>query len=495
MLPEYLNLIGGELRPAASGAWLDSVNPATGGAWARVPASDAEDVNAAVAAAVSAQPAWAALSSGVRGTYLDRAAQVFADFGEELARLETTDNGNLFEVAKAINAMAMPPTWNRAANDALLAASGQSSVLDANTLGFTRREPFGVIGAIIPFNMPIGMFGVKASAALAGGNTVVAKPPEQAGAGMLRLGQLLAEVFPPGVVNIVSGLGNVGDAIVRHRDVAKVTMTGSSSTARLIQAAAAETLTPSTFELGGKSPNIVFADADLDAAAFGLTVPSVFNFNSGQACVAGTRMLVQRPILDEMIDRVRAIAESQVIGDPFDPATTMGPIISQEQVDKVVHYIGIGNKEAELVFGGRHGADVVPHLPHGYWVEPTLFLTSDNSTQICQEEIFGPVAAILPFDTEEEAIALANDTRYGLAAGVWTQDLNRAHRMIRDIQSGNVWVNSYMQIRYELPFGGFKHSGYGYDTVLDFTHEKTAVIAMGPNTMTGANPVPIPPSD
>ena len=240
MLSEHLNLIGGEQRPATSGKWLESVNPATGDVWSRVPLSDADDVNAAVAAAVAAQPAWAALSSGVRGTYLERAAQVFADHGEELARLETTDNGNLFEVAKAINAMAMPPTWTRAGNDALLAASGQSSVLDDNTLGFTRREPYGVIGAIIPFNMPVGMFGVKASAALAGGNTVVAKPPEQASAGMLRLGQLLAEVLPPGVVNIVSGLGDVGDAIVRHRDVAKVTMTGSSSTARLIQAAAAD---------------------------------------------------------------------------------------------------------------------------------------------------------------------------------------------------------------------------------------------------------------
>jgi aldehyde dehydrogenase (NAD+) len=495
VLPEYKNLIGGQLRPATSGRWIDSINPSTGEVWARVPASNADDVNDAVAAAVAAQPAWAALSSGVRGTYLERAAQVFADYGEELARLETTDNGNLFEVAKAINAMAMPPTWNRAANDALLAASGQSSVLDANTIGFTRREPYGVVGAIIPFNMPIGMFGVKTSAALAGGNTVVAKPPEQAGVGILRLGELLADVFPPGVVNIVSGLGEVGDAIVRHRDVAKVTMTGSSPTARLIQAAAAETLTPSVFELGGKSPNIVFADADLEAAAMGLTFPSVYCFNAGQACVAGTRMIVQRPVFDEMVDRIRAIAESIVLGDPFDPTTTMGPIISEEQLDKIVNYIEIGKKEADLIFGGRHGVDVVPHLPGGYWVEPTLFMTTDNSIQICQEEIFGPVAAIIPFDTEEEAVQIANDSRYGLAAGVWTQDLSRAHRMIRDIQSGNVWVNSYMQIRYELPFGGFKQSGYGHDSVLDYTHEKTAVIALGPSSMTGANPVPIPPSD
>jgi aldehyde dehydrogenase (NAD+) len=280
-------------------------------------------------------------------------------------------------------------------------------------------------------------------------------------------------------VNIVAGLGDVGDALVRHEDVARVTMTGSSSTAKLIQRAAADTLTPSIFELGGKSPNIVFADADLDAAAVGVTIPSVYTFNAGQACVAGSRILIQRPIFDEMLRRIRAIAESIVIGDPFDPATTMGPIISRKQYDRVVHYLELGAKEATLVFGGRHGAEVVPSLPGGYWVEPTLFTTTDNSLKICRDEIFGPVAAAIPFDTDDEAIAIANDTRYGLAAGVWTRDLGRVHRCIRDLQSGNVWVNTYLQTRYELPFGGFKESGHGHDAVLEFTREKAAVIAVG----------------
>jgi aldehyde dehydrogenase (NAD+) len=321
------------------------------------------------------------------------------------------------------------------------------------------------------------MIGSKAGAALAAGNTVVIKPPEQASAGVLRMGELLADLLPPGVINIVSGGGDVGDALVRHPDVAKITMTGSSATARMIQRAAAETLTPSIFELGGKSPNIVFADADLDAAAEGLTLPSVYNFNAGQACVAGSRILIQRPILDEMIQRIQTIAEGIVIGDPFDPATMMGPIISEEQLEKVVGYLKVGMDEATLVFGGRHGAEVVPDLPNGYWVEPTLFKATDNSLRICREEVFGPVAVVIPFDSDDDAIAIANDTQYGLAAGVWTADLARVHRFVRDIKAGNVWVNTYMQTRYELPFGGFGESGTGHDAVLEFTREKTAVIA------------------
>jgi aldehyde dehydrogenase (NAD+) len=298
------------------------------------------------------------------------------------------------------------------------------------------------------------------------------------------------------VVNVVSGLGDVGDAIVRHHLVEKVTMTGSAATAKLIQRSAAETLTPSIFELGGKSPNIVFADADLDAAAFGVTIPSVYTFNAGQACVAGSRILVERPILDEMIGRIRQIAESLVIGDPLQPTTQMGPLISQEQYDKVVHYLEIGKKEAELIFGGRHGAELVPSLPGGYWVEPTLFITEDNTIQICRDEVFGPVATIIPFDTDDQAVSIANDSRYGLASGVWTRDLARVHRMIRDIQSGNVWVNTYMQTRHELPFGGIKESGYGHDSILEYTREKAAVIAVAPATaMATATPVPMPPSD
>ncbi len=478
--PRYRNLIGGALEPAASGVSLVSRNPATGEVVAHLPDSDPSDAHRAVEAAAAAFLRWSAAAPKERAGYVERAAAVFEEHGAELGRIEASDNGTLLGVSEAMDGPAMVEVWRSAAHDAVAAMAGRSAVLDPNTFGLTRREPFGVVAVIVPYNMPIAMFCVKVARAIAAGNTVVAKAPEQAGAGIMRLAELLADAFPPGVVNVVAGLGHVGDAIVRHPAVRKVTMTGSSATAKLIQQATAETLTPSTFELGGKSPNIVFADADLELAAFGLTIPSVYNFNAGQACVAGSRMLVERPVLAEVIDRVRAIAEAITIGDPLDPATEMGPLVSQDQYDKVVGYLELGRKEADLVFGGRHGAEVVPSLPNGFWVEPTLFLTDDNSIRICREEIFGPVATIIPFDTDEEAVAIANDSRYGLAAGVWTNDLGRAQRMIRDVQAGNVWVNSYMQVRDELPFGGIKESGYGHDGILEFTWEKTAVIATAP---------------
>jgi aldehyde dehydrogenase (NAD+) len=208
-----------------------------------------------------------------------------------------------------------------------------------------------------------------------------------------------------------------------------------------------------------------------------VTTQAIYTTNAGQACVGGSRILIQRPILDEMLKRMEAIAKDIKLGDPFDPATTMGPITSKAQFEKVVGYIETGKKEAKLLFGGRHGAELVPSMPGGYWVEPTLFLADSNSLRICQEEIFGPVAAVIPFDTEDEAIAIANDSSFGLASGLWTKDLARVNRFIRDIRTGNVWVNTYLQTRYELPFGGIKDSGYGHDSILEFTYEKTAVIA------------------
>jgi aldehyde dehydrogenase (NAD+) len=233
------------------------------------------------------------------------------------------------------------------------------------------------------------------------------------------------------------------------------------------------------FELGGKSPNIVFADANLDKAAEGVTIKSIFTANAGQACVGGSRILIQRPILNEMLTRMETIAKKHKIGDPFDSATTMGPVISKVQYDKIVGYIEMGKKETKLVFGGRYGPELVPSLPGGFWVEPTLFMTEDNSLRICQEEIFGPVAVVIPFDTEEQAIAISNDSRFGLAAGVWTNDAARMNRCIRGINAGTVWINTYLHIGYELPFIGIKDSGYGYDDVMEFTREKAAVIATG----------------
>jgi aldehyde dehydrogenase (NAD+) len=478
-LPTFNNLIGGEIRPATSGKTLNSINPTTGEVWAKVPASDRSDVDDAVNAAAKAFPAWAALPAAARGHYLRLIGDMFRKHGEELTRLELMAIGCQAKKENVpVNPGALGFLWDRAAGLTLDAITGRSVPLDPTTFGFTRRSPYGVIAAIVPFNSPIGMACSKASMALAAGNTMVLKPPEQASPAILRFAELAAAILPPGVFNVVSGLGpDVGDPLVRHKHVRKITMTGSANTARIIQRAAADNLTSAIFELGGKSPNIVLSDADLDRAAKGVTTQAIYTTNAGQACVGGSRILIQRPVLEPMIERMKAIISKIKLGGPFDPDTTMGPLISKAQFDKVVGFIASGKRDAKLLHGGRSGAELVPSMPGGFWVEPTLFMATDNSISICQDEIFGPVATIIPFDTDDEAIAIANDSVFGLASGVWTRDLARAHRFVRDINSGNVWVNTYLQTRYELPFGGIKDSGYGHDDILEFTYEKTAVIA------------------
>ncbi len=470
-----LNLIDGKLQPALSGKWMDAINPATGDVWAQVPQSDENDARNAVAAAAAAFPAWAALPARARAGYLKQAAEIIGRHSQELSDLEATDNGR--PVHDSTVAGPGNTSWDKAATRVLEAVTGRHIILDANTTGLTRREPFGVVAAIIPWNAPVALTSSKSSTALAAGNTVVAKPPEQASVAALRIGELLVDVFPPGVFNIVCGFGEtVGDALVRNPAVRKITMTGSSETGRLIQRAAADTLTSCIFELGGKSPNIVFADADLAAAAHGVTTAAVFTSNAGQACVAGSRILIQRPVLKEMLERIRNIASKITLGSQFDPTTKMGPIASKDQFDRVVRYIEIGKTESELLFGGRYGAELVPESPRGYWIEPTLFMTTDNRIRICQEEIFGPVATVIPFDTDDEALTIANDSRYGLASAIWTRDMARTHRFIRELQAGYVWVNTYRQIRPELPFIGMKDSGYGFDSLDEFTREKSVVI-------------------
>ncbi|MEV1177205.1 aldehyde dehydrogenase family protein [Nonomuraea sp. NPDC049784] len=477
-MPDYRNLIGGEPVPASDGRTLDSVNPATGEVWARIPASGPRDAEAAVEAARRAFPAWSALPALARAGYLRKVSEVFARNAEELARLETRDNGRILRDTLKKDLPGMAYLWQLAAGQCLDAVKGDTVVLGPDTLGLTRREPYGVAVCIIPWNSPISTFSAKAAYALAAGNTVIVKPAEQASASVLRLGELLAEVFPPGVLNIVSGLGEeVGDALVRHRDVAKISLTGSTATGQAITRASADALKPLTFELGGKSPNIVFPDADLDAAAQGVTVNSVYTGNAGQVCVAGSRILIHRSIWDEMLGRIERICAELVLDDPLDLRTTMGPIVSSAQYEHVKSYLELAEKEgASLVFGGRTGAEVVPGLPGGYWVAPTLYTTTDNSLRICQEEIFGPVAVAVPFSSDEEALEISNDSRYGLAAGVWTRDLGRAHRFVRDLQSGTVWVNTFRQMPPGLPFGGVKDSGYGHDSVLEYTREKAAII-------------------
>ena len=477
---QYKNLIGGEVKAAASGGLLDTVNPATGEVWAKIPLSDRADANEAVAAAKAAFPAWSALSPDTRTEYLKRVAHMFLEYGDELAELESRDNGNPLSISKMVCGPGMEALWSRLAQQTVEASRGRTVPLDPTTLGFTLREPYGVIAAIVPFNMPLGMVSSKVATALAAGNTVVVKPPDQASVSALRFAELVNEILPPGTVNVVSGLGDVGDAMVRNPDVAKVTMTGSSPTAKLIQAAGAETLTPAIFELGGKSPNIVLDDADLDYTIPGLTLASIYGFNAGQACVAGspdpraTYDLRRGPWTVS-----RRVAKSIVVGDPTAARHFDGPHhLAEASTTRSWGTSRTASGKPSSSSAVATGQSWCPTGPASYWVEPTLFLAKDNSPRICREEIFGPVGAIIPFDTDDEAIALANDSRFGLASGVWSRDLTRIHRYIREIESGNVWANTYLQTRHEIPFAGIKESGYGHDDVLDFSREKGAVIAL-----------------
>jgi len=466
---------------------MDSYNPSTGKVWASIPCSTAEDAEVAVHAAHDALANWSSLSANERGNYLRRIGDLIVQHGEELAELETQDNGWVIRETKYGLIPVLANMWYDAAAAAIKVGSrGETVQLGPNTVGFSLREPFGVVVGIIPWNSALWTFTVKAAAALAGGNTVIIKPSELASVAPLRYGEIIQSILPPGVLNVISGTGTeVGDALVRHPKVNKVSLTGAGTTAKAIAESTASHPKPMVLELGGKSPNIVFEDADLAKAASGVTVNGIFTGNAGQLCVGGSRILIQRSIFDKMIELMKEeIATHIQFGDTLDLQTSFGPVANEMQYKKVSSYIEIGQQEGgEIIIGGRSGgANLLPgqdELADGYWIEPTLIKVESNNLQVCQEEIFGPVAVVIPFDTEEEALAIANGTSFGLGAGVWTSDLNRAHRMIRSIESGNVWVNTYRIIGTELPFGGQKSSGFGTDSVLEFTREKTCYIQIG----------------
>jgi (Z)-2-((N-methylformamido)methylene)-5-hydroxybutyrolactone dehydrogenase len=482
---EFCNLVDGQLVPAASGEVIESLDPSTAVPWSTIPRGGADDIAAAVDAATRAFDGWWGSASLERAAHLRRISEVFAAHGRDLAETETRDNGRpiiettTFDVPACIQMF----QYFAGAADKI---QGDTVNVSPASFNFTRREPLGVVGIIIPWNAPLSLLSAKVGSALAAGNTVVVKPAEESACSVLRWAALLEEAgIPPGVINVVAGLGEeAGDALVQHPGVARVSFTGSTATARVISQNAGQTLKQLAFELGGKSPNIVFADADLDAAATGVSTTSIFTAGAGQTCIAGSRILVEAPVFDEMIERIEKAAANVVLGDPMEATTTMGPIVSLAQFDRVRSYLELGPSEgAELLFGGRSGAELFPAgspFASGYYVEPTLFRVGSNSLRICQEEIFGPVATIMAFESDDEAVAIANDTSYGLAAGVWTSNIKRAHRMIRDLHVGSVWVNAYRRIHWALPFGGWKDSGYGRDSgwesILENTQLKTSWI-------------------
>jgi aldehyde dehydrogenase (NAD+) len=479
-----LNQIDGRFEPAISGKTFATINPATGKILCQVAEGDAEDIDRGVAAARRAfeDGPWRRFTPFQRQAILLRLADLVEERFDEIAMLDTLDMGGPISATRARKGRAV---------GLLRYYAGQATTIHGDTIAnsqageifsFTLKEPIGVVGAINPWNGPFGMAVWKIAPALAAGCTIVLKPAEQAPLSPLWLGELCLEAgIPSGVVNVVNGPGRTaGAALAAHPDVNKVAFTGSTATGQAIIRASAGNVKRVSLELGGKSPDIVFDDADLDAAVPGAAM-AVFA-NSGQICSAGTRLFVQRGIYDEFVERIAAFAKQLRVGNPLDPDIQLGPLVSQGQLERVTGYLESGKAQgARAVSGG--GRILREDLAEGYFVEPTVFTNVRDEMKIAREEIFGPVISALPFDTAEEAVARGNATDYGLGSGVWTQNLTNAHRVAKGLRAGSVWVNCYQAMDPAVPFGGYKMSGYGRESgrehIEEFLETKAVWIKTG----------------
>jgi aminomuconate-semialdehyde/2-hydroxymuconate-6-semialdehyde dehydrogenase len=474
------NLIEGELRAPEGGAYLDVLEPATGKVYARCPDSDARDVERAVTAAERAAPGWAALPAGERARHLHRLADAVEARLDELARAESRDSGKPVKLAMSVDIPRAVANLRFFA-EAVTQWPGESHV-DARAINLTLRQPLGVVGCISPWNLPLYLFTWKIAPALAAGNAVVAKPSEITPFTAFRLSELAIESgFPAGVLNIVHGLGpKVGQAIVEHPQIKAVSFTGSTRTGASIAEAAAKQFKKVSLEMGGKNPAIVFADADLSDTNLDTIVRSGFS-NQGEICLCGSRLLVERSIYDDFkrryLERVKALR----VGDPDDDASDLGALVSKPHFDKVTACIARAREEGGTILTGGAAVSVPGRCAGGWFIAPTVIegLPQDCATN--REEIFGPVVTLLPFDNEDEAVAIANGTEYGLAASLWTRDLARAQRVTARIDFGIVWVNCWMLRDLRTPFGGVKHSGMGREGGVDalrfFTESKNVCIA------------------
>jgi aldehyde dehydrogenase (NAD+) len=473
------HFIDGAWKPALAGETIETRNPTTGAVLARLARGRAADVDAAVAAARKAfEGPWSRFTPAQRHGLLIKILQTVEKHWDELALLESMDMGAPLARLKGIKERNLQTILFFASQTQACRGETIPNSLPGNFTTMTIKAPVGVVGGIIPWNGPLVSQWWILGGALATGCTVVMKPAEDASLSVLRMAELLLEAgVPEGVINVVTGLGSeAGAALAAHPDVDRVAFTGSTVTGREIIKASAVNMKRLSLELGGKSPDVIFADADLDKAVPGAAM-GVFN-NSGQICYSGTRVFVQRSIQDEFAKRVAAFCKTLKVGHPMDPATQLGPLISQRQLDRVLGYMDIGaNEGATLVAGGKR---VGGELASGYFVEPTVFCNVHNDMRIAREEIFGPVMSVIPFDTADEALALANDTIYGLGGAVWTQNIRTATKMMHGIKAGQVWINCYGAVDIGVGFGGYKQSGYGWkggsDHVDGFLYQKAVTI-------------------
>ncbi len=457
----YGLLINGEWTAAEGGKEFETTNPATGEHLAWCADASAADVDRAVKAAQAAFPAWAAKSPAERAALLLKIADRIDEAAEQLATVETMDNGKPIRETKLVDVPLSSDHFRYFAG-ALRADEGEAVMIDENTLSIILREPIGVVGQIIPWNFPLLMGAWKLAPALAAGNTVVIKSSSSTPLSLLVLGEILTDILPAGVVNIITGRGGVtGQAMLDHPGFAKLAFTGSTEVGYSVARAAADRLIPATLELGGKSANIFFADCDMERAIEGAQIGILFN--QGQVCCAGSRIFVEDKIYDEFVGKLVEAFRAVKVGDPMDPATQMGSQINQRQLEKILGWVEEAKKEGARVAVGGEAAKI-PGFEKGAFMQPTLLVDVKNDMKVAQNEIFGPVACVIRFSSEAEVVAMANDSEYGLGGAVWTRDINRAMRVARGVHTGRMWVNTYNELPAHTPFGGYKKSGIGRET-------------------------------